>query len=75
MFELIVAYAVGLRVYLQKDLDGVWPTQAVAFHIQNALPRLRKSLEKGDAWRDDAIVWSVIMMCATTVKASFTIWE
>ncbi|KAJ9613888.1 hypothetical protein H2200_002024 [Cladophialophora chaetospira] len=66
LFELIVAYAIALRMHVQKDLEGSQVKQAVAFHTQNALHRLQKRLQKGDAYQDDVVVWAVIMLCGTT---------
>jgi hypothetical protein len=66
LFELIVAYSVALRLYLAKDLEGSYAQQAVAFHTQNAMQRLRLRLSRGDAYQDDALVWSVVLLCGTT---------
>ncbi|KAJ9613577.1 hypothetical protein H2200_003519 [Cladophialophora chaetospira] len=67
LFELVVAYAVALRIYVHKDLEGHETKYAIAFHTQNALRRLRRRLQNKDAYQDDVNVWSVVMLCGTTL--------
>jgi hypothetical protein len=66
--DVVALFGLIIRYYANKDIVSLEAKRAIAFHMQHTLCKLRQRLDDRDAWRQDALLLTLIFLVATSVS-------